>query len=114
MQGQGHSLGVDGAQDLGCCSPQQWLPVVQGVVRQLCWVLWSWHSLHLHHLSKKRSRVLPGHLGQALQASEPSEGSPHRVIEAYWALEDPQGQAGDLPYGPSQSLRKLVIPGRRG
>lgn len=100
VQGQGHPLGVDGAQDLGCCSPQQWLPIVQRVVRQLCWVLWSWHSLHLHHLSKKRSRVLLGCLGQALKASEPSEVSPHPVIEAYRALEDPQGQARYLPYGP--------------
>lgn len=53
MQGQGHPLGVDGAQDLGCCGPQQWLPIVQCVVRQFCRVLWSWHSLHFYHLLEK-------------------------------------------------------------
>lgn len=60
MQGQGHPLGVDGAQDLGCCSSQQWFPVVQCVVRQLCWVLWSWDSLHLYHLSKKEKQGVAG------------------------------------------------------
>lgn len=57
MQGQGHPLGVDGAQDLGRRGPQQRLPVVQRVVSQLRWVLGSRHPLHLHHLSGKRGHV---------------------------------------------------------
>lgn len=57
----------------------------------------------------------PEHLGQALQASEPSEGSPHPVIEACCALVDPQEQARHQPSEPpySQGLGKLVIPGMR-
>lgn len=64
MQGQGHPLGVNGAQDLGSCSPQQRLPVVQGVVSQLRWVLGSWHPLHLYHLSEKERPCLQGILNQ--------------------------------------------------
>lgn len=58
MQGQGHPLGVNGAQDLGSGSPQQRLPVVQGVVSQLRWVLGSRHPLHLYHLSEKKRPCL--------------------------------------------------------
>lgn len=60
MQGQGHPLGVNGAQDLGSCGPQQWLPVVQGVVSQLRRVLGSRHPLHLYHLSEKERPCLQG------------------------------------------------------
>lgn len=65
MQGQGHPLGVNGAQDLGSCSPQQRLPVVQGVVSQLRWVLGSRHPLHLYHLSEKERPCLWGILHQS-------------------------------------------------
>lgn len=58
MQSQGHPLGVDGAQDLGSCSPQQRLPVVEGVVSQLRRVLGAGHPLHLHHLSEKKRPCL--------------------------------------------------------
>ena len=64
MQGQGHPLGVNGAQDLGSCSPQQRLPIVQGVVSQLRRVLGSWHPLHLYHLSEKDRPCLQGILHQ--------------------------------------------------
>ena len=60
MQGQGHPLGVNGAQDLGRCGPQQRLPVVEGVVGQLRGVLGSRHPLHLYHLSEKDRPCLQG------------------------------------------------------
>lgn len=58
----------------------------------------------------------PEHPGQALQASGPSEGSPHPVIAARCALADPQAQAGHtspvtLPRA-RVSGRWLVIPDR--
>lgn len=60
VQSQGHPLGVNGAQDLGSCSPQQRLPIVQGVVSQLRRVLGSRHPLHLYHLSEKDRLCLQG------------------------------------------------------
>lgn len=86
MQGQGHPLGVNGAQDLGSCGPQQWLPVVQSVVSQLHWVLGSRHPLHLHHLSEQE-RLCYGHLAQSLQSNGQSAGSllPADASVATWA-----------------------------
>lgn len=68
MQGQGHPLGVNGAQDLGGRSSQQRLPVVQGVVSQLRGVLGSRHPLHLHHLLGEKEAMFIGHPAETLQS----------------------------------------------